>query len=249
MDYERFKGQYDRDGFVIIRDFLGLGELAELNAQIDRFLANVVPGLPDSQVLYEPTLDGARAVRQIHRMSCDHYFDEYRHHPKWTSLARTLVGETVRGRPPYFFNKPADTDFSTPPHQDNCVFSLDPPNAVEILLATRERFDEESGCLRYLPGSHRCGMRPHKYSGIRGFAAEVADFGPDDEAIEAAVELAPGDVVCHHPLTVHRALRNRSRSRSRSGFSIWFQGESACIDSRVLETYMNYAARAEIVGH
>jgi phytanoyl-CoA hydroxylase len=249
MEYSQIKEIYDRDGFVVVPGFLSPQELAELNRQLERFLREVAPTLPDTQVFYEDQQDGTKAVRQINRMSCDSYFDTYRNHPKWIALASLLVGEPVIARPPFFFNKPSLTDFPTPPHQDNCAFSLNPPNGTEILLATSERFDEESGCLRYLPGSHRRGMRPHRYSGIRGFAAELDDFGPDDEVMEVAAYLNPGDVVCHHPMTVHRAMPNKSCTRSRAGFSIWFQGESARVDGHILDSYIQNAELAQRSGH
>lgn len=248
MDYARYKDDYDRDGFVVVEGFLTSEELAELGQEIERFIQTVAPTLPGTQVFYEAQPDGSKSIRQIHRMSCDAYFDEYRRHPKWMALASALVGEPVAARPPFYFNKPPNTNFPTPPHQDNCAFGLDPPNATEILVATRERFDEESGCLRYVRGSHRLGMRAHAYSGVRGFSAEVADFGPDDEALEVAAEMNPGDVVCHHPLTIHRAMRNRSRSRSRSGFSMWFQGESAKVDQRIIDEYQRKAEQALLAG-
>lgn len=248
MEYAEYKEAYDRDGYVVVRRFLSEAELAELNREIRRFLDDVVPVLPDSQVFYEVAANGSRAVRQIHRMNCDPFFDSYQHHPKWTSLARTLIGEAVVARPPIYFSKPPNTDFPTPPHQDNCAFGLNPPNGVEILLATEEAFDEESGCLRYLPGSHREGMRRHVYSGVRGFALQIADFDTDDETREVAVELRPGDVLCHHPLTVHRAHRNRSSHRTRAGFSMWFRGVSTVVEPTSVQNYDQNAHRAQRVG-
>jgi phytanoyl-CoA hydroxylase len=249
MQYAQFKDSYDRNGFVVIPAFLSSSELRELRREIDRFLREVVPSLPDHQVFFESRSDGGKEVRQIHRMSCDSYFDVYRRNEKWISLATTLVGEPVTARPPFFFNKPSKTEFPTPPHQDNCAFSLNPASGTEILLAINARFDQQSGCLRYLPGSHQRGMRPHKYSGVRGFSAEVADFGPEDEAREVAVLLEPGDVVCHHPMTVHRAMPNRSQRHSRTALSIWFQGESARVDPGILSAYEQMAQQALRIGH
>jgi phytanoyl-CoA hydroxylase len=248
MDYGTYKEAYDRDGFVIVRDFLTPAELAELVAEIGRFVREVAPALPATQAFYQAGTDGKPEVRQIHRVNCDPYFDAYLTHPKWTGLARALVGEAVTPRLPVYFNKPPGSDFPTPPHQDNCAFGLDPANAVQIFLAVAERLDEENGCLRYITGSHRQGPREHRYSGVRGFALEISDFGPADEAREVLVELNPGDVVCHHPLTVHRALRNRSASRSRVAFAIWFRGESARVNPELVAFYEVNARTAQTVG-
>ncbi|MFE6311734.1 phytanoyl-CoA dioxygenase family protein [Streptomyces rochei] len=248
MDYSQYKHAFDRDGFIVVRNFLTPDELSELNAQIQRFLSEVAPLLPETQVFYATSTTGTTAARQIHRMNCDSFFKEYQSHPKWVGLAQAMIGEAVTPRSPIYFNKPPDSDFPTPPHQDNCAFALTPPNGAEILLATHERFDEESGCLRYVPGSHKHGMRHHAYSGVRGFALEIADFGPEDESREVAVELNPGDAVCHHPLTIHRAFRNRSKTRSRTGFSMWFRGENTTIDSRRSGAYDENSRRAQRSG-
>ncbi|MFE4857446.1 phytanoyl-CoA dioxygenase family protein [Streptomyces sp. NPDC056670] len=248
MDYSELREPFQRDGYVLIRGFLDTEELNELNEEIRRFLSEVVPGLPDTQVFYASGSDGRREVRQIHRMNCDPFFETYRNHPKWVALASALLGEAVSSRPPVFFNKPPDSDFPTPPHQDNCAFALTPPNGVEMLLATEESFDEESGCLRYVPGSHREGLRTHEYSGVRGFALAISDFGPADEAREVAVETRPGDLLCHHPLTVHRAHRNRSKSRNRSGFSMWYRGISTRVEQSDVDRYDRSAHRAQRAG-
>ncbi|RLV04407.1 hypothetical protein CTZ27_10630 [Streptomyces griseocarneus] len=247
MDCLPYKVAYERDGYVVVRDFLDRAELAELRFHIHRFLDDVVPTLPDTQVFHAQGGDGARRVRMVLRMNCDTYFEDYRSHPKWTALARTLLGEPAAAEPPIYLDKPPATDSPTPPHQDNCSLGLDPPSGVEMLLATDERIDEDNGCLRYVPGSHRRGMRRHTYSGVRGFAV-AADFGPADEEREVPVELDPGDLVCHHPLTVHRAPANRSEHRARAAFAMWFRGASARRDPAVSESYNRHARRAQATG-
>ncbi|MET7608635.1 phytanoyl-CoA dioxygenase family protein [Streptomyces avermitilis] len=248
MDYVKYREPFQRDGYVHVRGFLTSQELVELRKEIHRFVAEVAPALPDNQVFYADRADGGRDVRQIHRMHCDPFFEAYQSHVKWTALARDLLGEPVTCRSPIYFNKPPESDFPTPPHQDNCAFALNPPHGVEMLLAVDENFDEETGCLRYVPGSHREGLRKHTYSGVRGFALEIADFGPEDAAREVAVEMEPGDVLCHHPLMIHRAHRNTSPDRSRSGFSMWFRGESARIESGQTDAYDQNAHRAQEFG-
>ncbi|MFL6128912.1 MAG: phytanoyl-CoA dioxygenase family protein [Mycobacteriales bacterium] len=234
MDYSEHKPRYDRDGYVVVREFLGPDDLDRLNSEIDRFLREVVPGLPASQVFRHEFPDGRRVVRQIHRMNVDPFFEDYRRDPRWVALAGALLGEPVTARPPMWLNKPAGADHPTPPHQDNIAFCLTPPSGTQIFLAT-EPVDLENGCLRYLPGSHRRGMRPHAFTGVRGFSLGITDFSAAEEAAEVVVELRAGDAVAHHPVTVHRALPNRSRSRSRAAFAMTFEGASARIDQAAMD--------------
>jgi len=45
-------------------------------------------------------------------------------------------------------------------------------------------------------------------------------------------ELEPGDVVCHHPLTVHGAGGNKSATQGRIGLSERFLGDDVQWDPR-----------------
>jgi phytanoyl-CoA hydroxylase len=234
VSYSGYKPRYDQDGFVVVRGFLPADELRRLNSEIDRFLREVVPALPETQVFHHEFPDGRRAVRQIHRLNVDPFFEDYRRDPRWLALAGAVVGEPVTARPPMWLDKPAGADHATPPHQDNIAFCLTPPNGTQVFLAT-ERVDVENGCLRYLAGSHRRGMRPHAYTGVRGFSLGITDFSAAEEAAEVVVELEPGDAVAHHPETVHRAMPNRARSRSRAAFAMTFEGVSARIDQAAMD--------------
>ena len=57
MDWQKNSGQlkdaFDRDGFVVIPGFYTPQETAALNAHIDRFIAETLPGLPSDAAFYE----------------------------------------------------------------------------------------------------------------------------------------------------------------------------------------------------
>jgi phytanoyl-CoA hydroxylase len=237
---------YDRDGYVVVRKFLSDIELDELRRELDRFVREVAPSLPPTQAFYQRTLDGGRALKQIHRMNCDPWFESYRAHPRWNALAEAVVGEPCTASPPMWLNKPPNTNYPTPPHQDNYAFCLVPPRATMIFLAT-EPIDDENGSLRYAPGSHRRGMRPHTNSGVPGFSQRIVDYGPEDEAREVAVALDSGDAVCHHPETVHRAASNRSAYRSRVALAMTFTGVSARVDPQAMAAYERLARHTLII--
>ncbi len=237
MNYEPLKTAFDRDGFVIVRQLLAPAAFAELRANLDRYIREVVPGLPDSAAFY---LDRARpeTLKQMQHMSGDAYFREYTQQPQWLALARALVGEEVVVQEPEWFNKPPGTPSPTPPHQDNYYFCLKPPNVVTIWMAL-DSVDEENGCLRYVAGSHRRGIRPHARSNILGFSQGITEFGPADRAAEVPVHLQPGDVVAHHGETIHRADPNRSATRHRRAFAMVFKGVSCRRDEEAFTRYQD----------
>jgi phytanoyl-CoA hydroxylase len=235
MSFAPLKADFDRDGFVIVRNFLASPDFAELTANLERYIAEVVPTLPATHAFYD---DPARpeTLKQMQYLSVDPYFRAYREHRRWCELAETLIGEPARAEEPEWFNKPSGTNHPTPPHQDNYYFCLKPPNVVTIWLAL-DHVDEENGCLRYVPGSHRRGVRPHNATRVLGFSQGIADFGPDDTAREVKILLEPGDAVVHHGEAIHRAEANRSATRQRRAFAMVFKGASCRRDEEAFERY------------
>lgn len=233
---------FERDGFVVIRQLLPPHELAELALNLDRYIHEVVPHLPDADAFYE---DRARpeTLKQLQRMGQDEFFGAYANGPRWVSVAEGLLGEPAIAEQPEWFNKPPGTNHVTPPHQDNYYFCLAPPSVLTIWLALDD-VDAENGCLRYVAGSHLRGFRPHGRSRILGFSQGITDYSADDFAREVAITLRPGDAVAHHGMTIHRADANMSGSRSRRSFAIVFKGIACQRDEAAFARYQA-SARAQ----
>ena len=68
-----------------------------------------------------------------------------------------------------------------------------------------DRIDESNGCLRYIPGSHRLGVRPHQTTKVLGFSQGISDYNDEDRRREVTVLLEPGDALAHHGNMIHRA--------------------------------------------
>src|SRR5262245_23964464 len=132
MDYASLKPEYYRDGYVVVRRLLPPGDFDELNANVDRYIRDVVPGLVPTDAFYDVDRSRPESLKQLHRMAQDAYFSEYRNHPTWRALAEALVGEPATTDDPEWFNKPPLSKTGTPPHQDNFYFSLKPCNVVTI---------------------------------------------------------------------------------------------------------------------
>ena len=126
--------QFKNDGFLVVRQFLDADELRLLSGELDRYIAEVVPGLADTAAFFD---DHGRpeTLKQLQHMSGDTFFGEYTSHVKWKTLAESLLGEEAFCESPEWFNKPPGTDHVTPPHQDNYYFNLTPPNVLTIWVA------------------------------------------------------------------------------------------------------------------
>jgi phytanoyl-CoA hydroxylase len=242
MPFEMEKEHYDQHGFAIVRQLLEKHDFTELLENLNRYIRDVVPTLPDADAFYQ---DRSRpeTLKQLQRMGCDPYFRDYVGHPRWMALAEALVGESVNVDEPEWFNKPPRTNHVTPPHQDNYYFCLAPSNVVTIWLAM-DSVDAENGCLRYVDGSHRNGFRKHARSNILGFSQGITDYTSDDFTREVAIPLQPGDAVAHHSMSIHRADANMSPTRHRRSFAMVFKGVSCQRDESAFARY-HAAAREQ----
>ena len=235
MNHDEDTEAFQLVGFLIVRQFLSAGEFAVLNANLDRYIREVVPGLPDADAFYQDRAQ-PETLNQMQHMGNDSFFAGYHNHPRWLALAEALLDEKAEAKEPQWFNKPPGTNHPTPPHQDNYYLCLQPPNVLTMWLAL-DSVDDENGCLRYLPGSHREGLRPHGASEVLGFSQGITNYGPEDAARELPIHLEPGDLAIHHGETVHRADPNRSATRSRRAFAMVIRGESCQRDEEKFSQY------------
>jgi phytanoyl-CoA hydroxylase len=247
MNYQEYHGPFQDDGFVVVRQFLPPDEFADLNANLERYIREIVPTLSDGDAFFQEP-GRPETLKQLQHMGeCDPYFSRYREQPRWIALAEALLGERATAKQPEWFNKPPSTAHATPPHQDNYYFCLQPPNVLTAWLAL-DRVDEENGCLRYVRGSHHFGLRPHGRTSVVGFSQGITDYGPDDEREEVAIALDPGDLVCHHGELIHRADANRSASRTRRAFAMVFEGESCRRDEVAFQRYLDGAREQHLAA-
>ena len=236
MSYQQYKEAFDRDGFVVVKNFVAGGEFQELERNLHRYIHEVVPALSETEAFYQDP-DRPETLKQLQHMQGDEFFGEMMVRPKWLSLAETMLGEPCENHGgPEWFNKPPNTEHPTPPHQDNFYFKYAPPLALTIWLAM-EPIDQENGCLRYLPGSHRRGIRPHARSHVLGFSQTVSDWSDQDEEAEARVELRAGDAVVHHAEIIHWADANRSSVRHRRAYAHVYKAIRARPDEAAVVEY------------
>ena len=227
--------EYQEHGFVVVRDFMDPKVLNELQDELDRYIREVVPTLSPERAFYQ---DRSRpeTLKQLNSLENDTYFDAFRQCSDWRDLAATLLEEEVVPKQPQWFNKPPGTEHPTPPHQDNYYFCLTPNTSITLWLAL-DPIDQENGCLRYLPGSHRHGIQEHGASRVLGFSQGIEHYGAKEIAREVEICCQPGDLLAHHGETIHRADPNRSRDRHRRAFAVVYYTESAVRDEVAYQAY------------
>ena len=253
MDIQSIKRKFEEDGYVFLPGFLSAEEIGELNGKLESFIENVVPGLPATDVFYEDKNDLSTLKQIMHISDYDPDFAPLLHDSKFSEIAEVLLEDKVVPRILEYFNKPPKIGKPTPPHQDGYYFMLKPAKAVTMWMAL-ENVDEANGCVRYVKGSHRKGMRTHGRTQTLGFSQGIVDFGlPEDMENEIAFPARPGDLLIHDSLTIHRADGNQTPDRTRKALGFIYFGESAKEDVEAKAAYQaklqqEMLAKGELIG-
>jgi phytanoyl-CoA hydroxylase len=237
----KIQSQYDDQGFVIAEQFLTADHVAEVSNNLNRYIADVVPTLSPMDVFFEDK-SARNQIRMLPRMcENDDYFHALLHEGPLHEIANSLCDGEAIPKDTAYFNKLAEIGEATPPHQDGYYFHLDPCKALTLWLAL-DVVDEENACVRYIPGSHRQGLRQHGRTQVLGFSQGIMDYGQEERAAEFPACVKPGDLIVHDALTIHRTDANLS-CRSRRALGFVYHSSLAQVDESAREEYQATLAR------
>ena len=240
---QMLKESFDKDGYVFIPGFLSKDEVQVLNENVKRFISEGMPAMSTNHYFYEDKNDPSTLKQMQDLEKYDAWFKTLAVASKYEELAKSLLGEAVECKTVEYFNKPPKIGKPTPPHQDGYYFMINPPQAVTMWLALEDVL-EETGCVKYIKGSHLKGMRPHGRTSTLGFSQGIVDFGTaDDMENEVAFPAQPGDLLVHHSMTIHRAGANTTADRTRKAIGLIYFGVSAREDVEAKKRYMTQLAK------
>lgn len=242
-EYAEAKSAFDKDGYTVQRGFLNETETAEVTGQLNRYIKEIVPTVPSENAFYEDKEDLSTLKQLPHMQTFDPYFDRMLTDSRFRELAEALLDGEVVPKNVQFLCKPPKIGQPTPPHQDGYYFMIEPVEGLTMWLGL-DHADEENGCLRYINGSHKRGLRPHGRTQTLGFSQGMTDFGTEDDlANEAIYTASPGDLLTHHALTVHRADGNQSADRPRRALGLVYLSARAKERTDELTTYRKTLAQ------
>lgn len=232
-DTRKLIQDYERDGVVMIRQFLTAEDVAAVRAELERYIRDDLAGKPTDAATMEA--DG-KTVRNLWRLE--------RHNDPLRVLAeradiRAIIAPLVHGEPVLeaveTFNKPARIGSGVPYHQDNAYFCQTPPDMLTVWIAI-DAVTPENGPVFFVKGSHLGGVLPTKPSGVRGNSIGMAE--PSTVPLEEQFRglLAPGDATIHHCNTIHHSAPNTTE-HSRLGLLFVFRGSHTQTDPALKITY------------
>jgi phytanoyl-CoA hydroxylase len=239
FDYDVLKPIFDRDGFIHIHGFFTPEEVEELEANLQRFIRDVVPTLPKSRAMMED-YNNPETLKQIDCLGEDPYFAQLIQCPKITQLAEVLLQDALKPQQVEAFIKPPYIGKPTPPHQDGYYFCLTPNEAVTVWVSLDDI--DENGALHYVKGSHRKGILPHGASHVLGFSQGIFDRFWEGTGEAVACPVKRGDCLVHHSLTIHFAPGNTT-PRPRRAIGLVYFAQRARVDEEARRRYQESLAR------
>ncbi|MFN4090364.1 MAG: phytanoyl-CoA dioxygenase family protein [Alphaproteobacteria bacterium] len=198
----RLAAAYGRDGFVFPLDILSAAEAAALRADLEA---------AEEEVRADPE---RLALLRGYPARVLPSFDRLVRHPRMVEAASAVLGPDLMVWGSGLFIKEARTQSYVSWHQDLTYWGLDQADEVTLWVALSPA-TPESGCMRFVAGSHRRSIVPHADS----FAAdnlltrgqEIAVEVDESEAVD--VVLAPGQASLHHGHLFHASGPNGTGDR------------------------------------
>ncbi len=243
--------EYEENGVCVVRNVLSPEWIARMADATDRILANPGPG----SIEYTAEGKSGRYYGDFFIWRRDSDFKEFmRSSPLPRLAAEFMQAEELRFFYDQLLVKEPRTEEHTPLHQDLPYWPIRGKQIISIWSGF-DPVTEEAGAVQYIKGSHKWGKfyAPATFGSDSKFADIYRKAGleemPDPEQLIEDNEmlfwdLAPGDVVVHHPLTLHFSPGNLTASGRRRGLALRYIGEDVTWDDRP-GTFIKNPALAE----
>ena len=196
---------YERDGFVSPVPVMSAGEAAEFGARMENArVAGALQGIGETKFYLRFAWVHALATR-----------------PSLLDAVEDLIGPDIMLYHNTYWSKEGGDPGYVSWHQDNTYFGHDPCEVLTAWVAITPA-TVESGCMEFLPGTHKLGQLPLRTPDIGGAnllsSGQTSDIDPSSIESVPAV-LAAGEASIHHAFLVHGSRPNRAAYR-RMGITL-----------------------------
>jgi len=237
VDTENLAASFREDGFVLVSDFLSQAEVVELDHQLERYIAEIVPTVAPNHVFYESGRSGA-----IKHLSVPDQYDDYfkglLERPATLELIAASVGDDVEPVASEVFYKPAQVGTAAPYHQDNAYLHLEPAGGAVVWIALDDT-TVANGAVHFAKGSHRLGDLSHFETGVELFSKGLSPTSDLSNCPEVPALLRRGDASIHHFLCAHRSGPNQTAQRRR-GVVLNYRSVNATVNEARAAAHRKY---------
>jgi ectoine hydroxylase-related dioxygenase (phytanoyl-CoA dioxygenase family) len=229
---------YRNEGLVIPEYRLAASKLGRLKEGLEQLIRDNPNVRGEKLISAHVTNNPAETVRgnqTIFDTACDSDI---------LDLVECLIGADIILWGAQMFAKPAGNGKEVPWHQDGHYWPIRPLATCTVWIAVDDS-TPENGAMRYVPGSHRAGLYPHRTDSSDALVLnQVLMDGSVDMGTAKDDVLEAGQFSMHDVYLVHGSPANRS-NRRRAGLAIRYMPATSHFDRSIAtrDKVANFAAR------
>lgn len=232
--------QFERDGVICLRGMFDAEWIARMNRAVDRIMDAQHPLARPREVT--KALGGSTGRYHINSFVWP-WDDDFKawvmESPCAEIAARLMRADEVRLFYDQVFVKEPQTAEMTDWHQDLPFWPMRGNDIASVWVALTP-VNQDNSAVEYIAGSHKWGKFyaaavPDKDPRFKSDLEPCPNFSQEKGNPQyrfLSWDMAPGDCLVHHPLTVHGAEGNFSPTRRRVGISTRYFGRDARWDPR-----------------
>ena len=253
MDFRQLQSDYERDGYLVIEDFIDSELLESLCATTNEYFALARSGQLEGDSNFDVIRqsDGSLELRRmVDPQKRSPVYDRAMRYPPLVELIGHLLGGTVRFDHAKLNNKPPLGGGKIEWHQDFAYYPQTNDDMLAIGIAI-EDCNVENGAMMVIPGSHILPMFSHHQNGQFVGGVSKHDLnGLTDDAV--TLTGAAGAITIHHARTLHASRANQTTKPrpflvlnyfSVDAFPIFFSYDWEEFNSRILVGDVTFAPR------
>ena len=234
---------YKENGYLLVKGVFNEAEVEEMREAVEGIIDRAARARQDANHQWQGDF---LPPEELKKLVLKGFHDVHYHdaafmravvHPRMAAVLSRLIGPNVQLHHSKMLVKPPENGAAFPMHQDYPYF----PHEKHTMLAASvhlDRADEENGCLRVIPGSHKQGSLPHvgaHYLDHRAYPLSAGVPCPADA----------GDVLFFNYLTVHGSAQNRS-GRTRRNVLFQYRDPS---DFPTANVHFDWGMGLMVCGH
>lgn len=206
--------QFNQNGFLLIRDFASASDVEQSRKLLTNVFAQY-KNLPEDIIHHlEPHRNPDEAPRNLEIHHCrrlEQRLIKTKYFSNVKAVAKQLLGFEARLWFDHAILKPPYSNCATMWHQDEAYGQGRAANQQISFWLPLQDATVESGCLHFVPNSHKVGLLPHR-PWVEGAFPLVTDEVDTSQAVPCP--LNAGDISVHYGQTLHYAgpnVTNKSR--------------------------------------
>ncbi|WP_372663430.1 phytanoyl-CoA dioxygenase family protein [Cohnella sp.] len=205
---------YKENGYLLVKSVFNASEVERMREGLERIVQRAAASKADSNAQWQGDFLPPEELKKLVLKGFHdvHYHDasflQAAVHPNMAAVLSQIIGPNVQLHHSKMLVKPPEVGAAFPMHQDKPYF----PHLNDTMLAASVHLDfadEQNGCLRVIPGSHKNGDLPH----VGQYYLNHKQY-PISQGIPCIAN--SGDVLFFNYMTIHGSESNRSERTRRN---------------------------------